>query len=91
MQLDADWPCEAGRFVGAACGQVRDPKVAVTERVWMLAGATPQSPSLGGGGGADRSVGAVRHDQPLRSGSDRQPEVADWLFGPVRVWQRRAP
>jgi hypothetical protein len=78
----------------AACGQVRDPKVAVTERVWMLAGDTAAITLTARRGrlGADRLVGAVRHNQPLhQSSSDRQPEVADCPFRPARVEQNRAP
>jgi hypothetical protein len=42
VQFEDDWPYEAGRLVVAACGHVRDPKVAVTERVWMLPGDTAE-------------------------------------------------
>ena len=42
VQVEDDWPYEAGRLVVAACGHVRDPKVAVTERVWMLPGDTAE-------------------------------------------------
>jgi hypothetical protein len=42
IQFEDDWPYEAGRLVVAACGHVRDPKVAVTERVWMLPGDTAE-------------------------------------------------
>ena len=42
IQFEDDWPYEAGRLVVAACGDVRDPKVAVTERVWMLPGDTAE-------------------------------------------------
>lgn len=42
VQVEEDWPYEAGRLVVAACGHVRDPQVAVTERVWMLPGDTAE-------------------------------------------------
>jgi hypothetical protein len=42
IQFEDDWPYEAGRLVVAACGHVRNPQAAVTERVWMLPGDTAE-------------------------------------------------